>query len=172
MYDNHRNHVPGTERLGPQDFGSDGATGYCIGRFYRQSGGNVAFVADGFMLWGDAQNALRQSVSPETALHKGLVRAEGYEEEYRPDQVDVALAFVRHCNKIQEPIVVHDHTVDGGSETQIFDPQEMHPRQEGAFAIACQVIGKYLARELEEDQGDDGDESEGDDDVDNGTAPE
>lgn len=129
-------------------FGPDNATGFAVGRFFRQPNGTVGFVADGFLLWGDGINAIEKCVPPETAKTKGLVRTAGYEDE-RPDAVDFAFAFVRHCNRTTEPVGHYARGYDGSTSLEKVTIPELPPKQEAAHAMACQLIGQYFADALQ-----------------------
>lgn len=123
-------------------FGPDNASGYVIGRFYRNPGGGVSFASEGFLLWGDAQNALQRSVPPETALQKGLVRSQAYDEG-RPDEVMLAMDFVKLCTDATEQYPVFSRTLESTTFEQIITP-ELYPKQQATLDMACNVLGVYF----------------------------
>lgn len=141
-------------------FGPDNATGYVIGRFYRHPNGGVTFASEGFMLWGDAQNALRNCVPPETAVQKGLVRSQDYEE--RPDVIHLAVDFIEHCNDVTAPVAFHGRTFDGSEKLEEVVTPKLAKSQEAAFNNACNVLNNHFMAALLADATEDGDDDDDD----------
>ena len=131
-------------------FGRDNATGYVLGRFYRCQGGKVTFGTDGFILWSDAEGLLDRLVSPEVSLERGLSRTEDIEEGYRPDSVELAFEFIRHCNRMMMPVpVVRSSVFDGTKElVEEVVKQELIPKQEAVLRVACNVLGRYMSEQF------------------------
>lgn len=68
--------------------------------------------------------------------------------EYLPVRVQVALRFIDRCNEHMGLRGFPGNSIAG--EETVVQEQELHPKQEAVFAIACNVVGQFLAEELRE----------------------
>lgn len=66
-----------------------------------------------------------------------------YEDSFGtvPQSVEVAFAFIRHCNENMGYRCWH--SAYNFEERQL----DLHPRQEGAFSLACMLLGTYFAEQ-------------------------
>ena len=131
----------------PDDcFDEDGMSGYVVGRLKRFPNGSTATALEGFVFWNDAKEVLKNTCDPVTALNRNTSGSKFHVSSI-PTHVEFASNFVKHCNKVTEPIVTHNTGFMGeGSSMEVHAPPELSPKQDQVMTLACEAIGKYLAQ--------------------------
>lgn len=132
--------------LPPECFDDEGLTGHFVARLKRYPNGNLVPILDGFILWPDAKEILRATCSPTEAKDRNACGKSDLGSTAIPLHVNFAAEFIKHCNRVTEPVVTHEYTFGGNSASEIHDAQQLHPTQEHALEIACREISRYLLR--------------------------
>jgi hypothetical protein len=68
----------------------------------------------------------------------------GSTQEPIPASVAVAMDFIAMCNDSMGPASYRNGSGLGGEPTAEIRDRELHPKQEAAFACACNRLGRYF----------------------------